>query len=212
MLEARDPRAIAGRTNSIAALAGPAILVSNEVGMGSVPDHQLGREFRDWQGRANRRSPGLRCGRLVAATPLQLKPAATPSVQLGKAKHFPQRPLATRAARGLASAAANGLPAAWTVGLCFGTFAMGFGGLRLFQRQAPEKRVAFRHRSRRRSLPGRAEARRHLAPLHAESSHRDARRVADDPSRSSLKAAREFAERHAAWIGTRLARLPNRSP
>ena len=28
------------------------------------------------------------------------------------------------------------------------------------------------------------------------------------PSRTSLKAAREFAERHAAWIGTRLARLP----
>ena len=28
------------------------------------------------------------------------------------------------------------------------------------------------------------------------------------PSRSSLKAAREFAERHAAWIGARLARLP----
>lgn len=28
------------------------------------------------------------------------------------------------------------------------------------------------------------------------------------PSRSTLKAAREFAERHAAWIGARLARLP----
>jgi predicted metal-dependent hydrolase len=28
------------------------------------------------------------------------------------------------------------------------------------------------------------------------------------PSRSSLKSAREFAERHAAWIGARLARLP----
>jgi predicted metal-dependent hydrolase len=28
------------------------------------------------------------------------------------------------------------------------------------------------------------------------------------PSRSSLKSAREFAERHAEWIGTRLARLP----
>ena len=28
------------------------------------------------------------------------------------------------------------------------------------------------------------------------------------PARSSLKAAREFAERHAAWIGVRLARLP----
>lgn len=28
------------------------------------------------------------------------------------------------------------------------------------------------------------------------------------PARTSLKAAREFAERHAAWIGVRLARLP----
>jgi len=28
------------------------------------------------------------------------------------------------------------------------------------------------------------------------------------PSRSSLKSAREFAERHAGWIGARLARLP----
>ena len=28
------------------------------------------------------------------------------------------------------------------------------------------------------------------------------------PSRSTLKAAREFAERHAGWIGARLARLP----
>src|ERR1700685_4237413 len=28
------------------------------------------------------------------------------------------------------------------------------------------------------------------------------------PARSSLHSAREFAERHAAWIGARLARLP----
>ena len=28
------------------------------------------------------------------------------------------------------------------------------------------------------------------------------------PARSSLRSAREFAERHAAWIGTRLSRLP----
>src|SRR5271170_2693184 len=28
------------------------------------------------------------------------------------------------------------------------------------------------------------------------------------PARSSLQSAREFAERHAAWIGARLARLP----
>src|ERR1700736_3948653 len=28
------------------------------------------------------------------------------------------------------------------------------------------------------------------------------------PARSSIRSAREFAERHAAWIGSRLARLP----
>src|SRR6202789_1374857 len=29
------------------------------------------------------------------------------------------------------------------------------------------------------------------------------------PARSSLQSAREFAERHAAWSGVRLARLPS---
>ncbi len=32
------------------------------------------------------------------------------------------------------------------------------------------------------------------------------------PTRSSLQSAREFAERHAAWIGVRLARLPRLVP
>lgn len=32
------------------------------------------------------------------------------------------------------------------------------------------------------------------------------------PARASLKAAREFAERHSAWIGVRLARLPHLVP
>ena len=86
MFEARDPApAIAGLADSIAALAGPAILVSNEVGMGLVPDHKLGREFRDWQGRTNREIARA-CDAVVfvaAGLPLQLKPAATPSVQLG---------------------------------------------------------------------------------------------------------------------------------
>jgi adenosylcobinamide kinase/adenosylcobinamide-phosphate guanylyltransferase len=86
MFEARDPApAIAGLADSIAALAGPAILVSNEVGMGLVPDHKLGREFRDWQGRANREIARACDGVIFVAAglPLQLKPAATPSVQLG---------------------------------------------------------------------------------------------------------------------------------
>ena len=86
MLAGRDPGpAVAALGEAIQGLAGPAILVSNEVGMGLVPDHKLGREFRDWQGRANREIAAA-CDAVIfvaAGLPLQLKPAATPSVQLG---------------------------------------------------------------------------------------------------------------------------------
>jgi len=86
MLAKRDPEpAVAALAAAIAALAGPAILVSNEVGMGLVPDYKLGREFRDWQGRANAEIARV-CDAVVfvaAGLPLQLKPAATARVQLG---------------------------------------------------------------------------------------------------------------------------------
>ncbi|MGH6799247.1 MAG: bifunctional adenosylcobinamide kinase/adenosylcobinamide-phosphate guanylyltransferase [Roseiarcus sp.] len=86
MLAGRDPEpAVARLADAIGALAGPAILISNEVGMGLVPDHKLGREFRDWQGRANQEiARACDAAILVAAgLPLQLKPATTPSVRLG---------------------------------------------------------------------------------------------------------------------------------
>jgi adenosylcobinamide kinase / adenosylcobinamide-phosphate guanylyltransferase len=86
MLAGRDPSpALAGLADAIAALAGPAILISNEVGMGVVPDHKLGREFRDWQGRANQEiARACDAAILIAAGfPLQLKPNPTPPVQLG---------------------------------------------------------------------------------------------------------------------------------
>jgi adenosylcobinamide kinase / adenosylcobinamide-phosphate guanylyltransferase len=86
MLAGRDPGpAVTALADSIGALAGPAILVSNEVGMGLVPDNRLGREFRDWQGRANREiARACDAAILIAAgLPVQLKPAATPSVRLG---------------------------------------------------------------------------------------------------------------------------------
>ena len=86
MLAGRDPGpAVTTLAEAIRALAGPVILVSNEVGMGIVPDHKLGREFRDWQGRANREI-GAACDAVIfvaAGLPLQLKPPTTPSVQLG---------------------------------------------------------------------------------------------------------------------------------
>jgi adenosylcobinamide kinase / adenosylcobinamide-phosphate guanylyltransferase len=86
MLAGRDPGpAVTALADAIRALAGPAILVSNEVGMGIVPDHKLGREFRDWQGWANREI-GAACEAVIfvaAGLPLQLKPPTTPGVQLG---------------------------------------------------------------------------------------------------------------------------------
>lgn len=86
ILAGRDPgSAVTALADAIGRLAGPMILVSNEVGMGIVPDHKLGREFRDWQGRANREI-GAVCDAVIfvaAGLPLQLKPSTTPKVQLG---------------------------------------------------------------------------------------------------------------------------------
>jgi len=53
------------------------ILVSNEVGMGLVPETRIGRDFRDAQGLLNREVAAV-CGRvefMVAGLPLTLKPS-----------------------------------------------------------------------------------------------------------------------------------------
>src|ERR1700743_1293101 len=81
--------------------------------------------------------------------------------------------------------------------------------LRLFQRGAPRAPVAHFELAHHRAVYQVAlrrppPARRFTWRVGAAS--RDV--VLTMPSRSSLKAAREFAERHAAWIGARLARLP----
>ena len=85
ILAGRDPgEAVAGLIQAIGGLAGPAILVSNEVGLGIVPDNTLSREFRDWQGRANRQVAEA-CDAAVfiaAGLPLQLKPAPALAVRL----------------------------------------------------------------------------------------------------------------------------------
>jgi adenosylcobinamide kinase / adenosylcobinamide-phosphate guanylyltransferase len=86
MLAGRDPGpAVMALAAAIGHLTGPVIFVSNEVGMGIVPDNKLGREFRDWQGRANREIGAASDAVIFVAAgiPLQLKPATTPSVQLG---------------------------------------------------------------------------------------------------------------------------------
>ncbi len=65
---------------SIAALAGPVIFVSNEVGQGIVPENALARAFRDAQGRLNQ-ALAEACDAVVlvsAGLALRLKPASAP--------------------------------------------------------------------------------------------------------------------------------------
>ncbi len=72
----RDVEAETGRLCEVlAAPRGPVVLVSNEVGLGLVPDNRLARAFRDHQGRVNQRVAQT-CSRVVfvaAGLPLFLK-------------------------------------------------------------------------------------------------------------------------------------------
>jgi adenosylcobinamide kinase/adenosylcobinamide-phosphate guanylyltransferase len=63
--------------HQVAGLGCPTIFVSNEVGMGIVPDTPVGRDFRDWQGRINQQMAAV-CQAVVfvaAGIPRLLKPA-----------------------------------------------------------------------------------------------------------------------------------------
>ena len=67
----------AALTRLLARTSGAVILVSNEVGMGLVPQTPLGRDFRDAQGTLNRQVADV-CQRvefMVAGLPLTVKPA-----------------------------------------------------------------------------------------------------------------------------------------
>jgi adenosylcobinamide kinase/adenosylcobinamide-phosphate guanylyltransferase len=59
----------------LASLAGPLVIVSNEVGFGIVPDNALARRFRDAQGRLNQRIAARadRVVLMVAGLPLVVK-------------------------------------------------------------------------------------------------------------------------------------------
>jgi adenosylcobinamide kinase/adenosylcobinamide-phosphate guanylyltransferase len=59
----------------LAARAGPTVLVSNEVGLGIVPDNALARRFRDLQGTLNQRiaAQAQRVVMMVAGVPVAVK-------------------------------------------------------------------------------------------------------------------------------------------
>jgi adenosylcobinamide kinase/adenosylcobinamide-phosphate guanylyltransferase len=85
MFAGLDPAAETQRLcEAIAALAGPVVFVSNEVGAGLVPETKLGREFRDWQGRLNQDVAQV-CDGVVfvaAGLPTLLKPSSQPQFAL----------------------------------------------------------------------------------------------------------------------------------
>jgi adenosyl cobinamide kinase/adenosyl cobinamide phosphate guanylyltransferase len=60
---------------ALAEAAAPVVLVANEVGSGIVPDHPLGRRFRDLQGNLNQRLAARadRVVLVVAGLPLAIK-------------------------------------------------------------------------------------------------------------------------------------------
>jgi adenosylcobinamide kinase / adenosylcobinamide-phosphate guanylyltransferase len=73
-VDAAERNAMA-EVEALLALDAHVILVSNEVGMGVVPEHPLGRYFRDALGRVNQAAAAA-CGEvylLVAGLPLRLK-------------------------------------------------------------------------------------------------------------------------------------------
>jgi adenosylcobinamide kinase/adenosylcobinamide-phosphate guanylyltransferase len=59
----------------LAARAGPTVIVSNEVGLGIVPDNALARRFRDLQGTLNQRlaAQAQRVIMMVAGVPVAVK-------------------------------------------------------------------------------------------------------------------------------------------
>jgi adenosylcobinamide kinase/adenosylcobinamide-phosphate guanylyltransferase len=84
MCAGRSPqREIELLVKTLGRLAGPAILVSNEVGLGIAPMTPLGREFRDWQGRLNSEVAAVAdvVVAMTAGIPRLAKPAPSPNLR-----------------------------------------------------------------------------------------------------------------------------------
>ncbi len=66
---------IARLEQTLAPRGGPTVLVSNEVGLGIVPDNELARRFRDTQGNLNQRiaANAARVIMMVAGVPVAVK-------------------------------------------------------------------------------------------------------------------------------------------
>jgi adenosylcobinamide kinase / adenosylcobinamide-phosphate guanylyltransferase len=77
LLDADIDAEIGRLERALAEAAAPMVLVANEVGSGIVPDHPLGRRFRDLQGLLNQRMAARadRVVLMVAGLPLALKGA-----------------------------------------------------------------------------------------------------------------------------------------
>lgn len=60
---------------ALLAMRAPVVVVANEVGLGIVPEHPLGRQFRDWQGILNQRmaTQADRVILMIAGLPLVVK-------------------------------------------------------------------------------------------------------------------------------------------
>lgn len=79
----RDIDVEAGRlSEALGAVAGPVVLVSNEVGHGIVPDNALARRFRDHAGRLHQAVAAVAASVVFVAAglPVALKPTAQPEL------------------------------------------------------------------------------------------------------------------------------------
>ena len=78
LAQADIDREIGSLEKGLLGMKAPVVLVANEVGLGIVPEHPLGRRFRDWQGILNQRMAAQadRVVLMVAGLPLVIKGGA----------------------------------------------------------------------------------------------------------------------------------------